>query len=418
MDVPFIPTILNLHCEEASFLWTLRQRFLIRSDILLADLAGADERIESHLDGLRVAQERGWKACHEALAKCGSGEVFAAVTCALERGALNNILPLLAVAESDPEIFSGFVSALGWVSPQNLQGVIKSFLNSPSTFHRQVGIAACAMHQVDPGVALAVAITDANPLLRARALRVTGEIGQRDLLAACLTALVDTDAACRFWAAHSAALLGERGKAIDVLKGFVLRPSPFRVRALKLLLKFIEVQQATELLRALAPDPANIRFLIQGAGVVGDPFYVLWLIKQMADLKLTRLAGESFTFITGLDLAYLDLDRKPPETVESGPNDNPDDPDVSMDEDESLPWADPVKIQTWWDANKSRFTDGTRYFMGAPVTHAHCLQVLKDGYQRQRIAAALYLCLLQPGTKLFPTKAPAWRQQCWLADLK
>ena len=181
---------------------------------------------------------------------------------------------------------------------------------------------------------------------------------------------------------------------------------------------FIAVPHANELLKGVARDPANIRLLIQGAGIVGDPYYVPWLIKQMADLKLTRLAGESFTYITGLDLSYLDLDRKPPENVEAEPNDNPDDDNVAMDEDDSLPWPDPVKIQSWWDVNKSRFTDGTRYFMGEPVTRAHCIQVLKDGYQRQRIAAALYLCLLHPGTKLFPTKAPAWRQQRWLADLK
>ena len=54
--------------------------------------------------------------------------------------------------------------------------------------------------------------------------------------------------------------------------------------------------------------------LIQGAGIAGDPSYVPWLIKQMKDLKLTRLAGESFSLITGLDLAYLDLERRPPRT--------------------------------------------------------------------------------------------------------
>jgi hypothetical protein len=30
---------------------------------------------------------------------------------------------------------------------------------------------------------------------------------------------------------------------------------------------------------------------------------------SMEDLQLARLAGEAFSFITGLDLAYLDLDR-------------------------------------------------------------------------------------------------------------
>jgi hypothetical protein len=37
--------------------------------------------------------------------------------------------------------------------------------------------------------------------------------------------------------------------------------------------------------------------------------------------------------------------------------------------------------------------------------------LLKNGFQRQRMAAAIYLCLLKPGTPLFNCAAPAWRQQ-------
>jgi hypothetical protein len=55
--------------------------------------------------------------------------------------------------------------------------------------------------------------------------------------------------------------------------------------------------------------------------------------------------------------------------------------------------------------------------MGQPVTKEHCIQVLKTGYQRQRILAAQYLCLLEPGTPLFNTAAPAWRQQRLLAAM-
>jgi uncharacterized protein (TIGR02270 family) len=82
-----------------------------------------------------------------------------------------------------------------------------------------------------------------------------------------------------------------------------------------------------------------------------------------------------------------------------------------MDPDDNLPWPDPAKIQKWWDANKHRFQTSVRYFMGEPVNIDNCKRVLRDGYQRQRVAAALYLSLLQPGTPLFPTSAPAWRQQ-------
>jgi uncharacterized protein (TIGR02270 family) len=157
--------------------------------------------------------------------------------------------------------------------------------------------------------------------------------------------------------------------------------------------------------------------LIQGAGIAGDPHYVPWLIKQIGNPKLARLAGESLSFITGLDLAHVDLEGSAPEGGEAGPTESPEDENVAMDPDDGLPWPDPVKIQRWWDPNAHRFQPGVRYFMGEPVNIENCKRVLHEGYQRQRIAAALYLSLLRPGTPLFNTSAPAWRQQRLLATM-
>jgi len=56
-------------------------------------------------------------------------------------------------------------------------------------------------------------------------------------------------------------------------------------------------------------------------------------------------------------------------------------------------------------------TLGRSYFLGVPPSVAHCRAVLRGGYQRQRVLAALHLAPLQPGTVLFPTSAPAWRQK-------
>jgi uncharacterized protein (TIGR02270 family) len=166
-----------------------------------------------------------------------------------------------------------------------------------------------------------------------------------------------------------------------------------------------------EALRRLAVDSAQLRWVIEGSGIVGDSVYVPWLIKHMTDANTARLAGEAFSLITGVDFGQSRLEGKRPEGFESGPNDDPDDPNVDTDPDDSLPWPDVTKIENWWEANRALFPKGTRYFMGAPVTREHCFDVLKNGYQRQRILAAHYLCLLEPGTPLFNTSAPARRQQ-------
>jgi uncharacterized protein (TIGR02270 family) len=137
----------------------------------------------------------------------------------------------------------------------------------------------------------------------------------------------------------------------------------------------------------------------------------------MEDDTLTRTAGEAFATITGASLEWDELERTPPENFEGGPNDNPDDSDVAMDPDDGLLWPDVERVQRWWSHNAFRFQPGVRYFLGAPVTRDHCIEVLKNGYQRQRILAAHYVCLLEPGTPLFNTSAPAWRQQKLLAQM-
>ena len=100
-----------------------------------------------------------------------------------------------------------------------------------------------------------------------------------------------------------------------------------------------------------------------------------------------------------------------------GPSDDPDDDDVELPEDIALPWPDVERIKAWWMEHRSEFTPGQKLFLGKPITPEHCIHVLKTGYQRQRVIAAHYRCLIQPGTVLFPTSAPAWRQQKLLAAM-
>ena len=412
-----IPVVVQQHAEDVAMLRNTRTFLVSAPHVKLHQLRRLDDRLAAHLDGLAVAGEFGSKLAAAALERPGRGEAFTATVRAIEDRDVLGLDKLLAIAEAVPDSLSGVISAFGWVSAANLRGISKSLLDSPSPLRRQVGLAACGMHQVDPGTVVDAALKDDDAALRARALHLIAHLGQVDKVSACMNAMTDEDARCAFEAARAAALLGNRSGSLVALQAFASAPGPWRSRALGLLLKLQEPEDAHATLTALAQDAACLRLLIQGIGVAGDPHYVPWLFQQMQDLKLTRVAGESFSLITGLDLAYLDLERKPPEGVDFGPNDDPDDDNVAMDEDDSLPWPDVEKITAWWQANCQRFAPGRRYFMGEPPSTAHCLDVLKNGFQRQRMAAAIYLCLLKPGTPLFNTAAPAWRQQRLLATM-
>ncbi|MGH8239750.1 MAG: TIGR02270 family protein [Steroidobacteraceae bacterium] len=297
---------------------------------------------------------------------------------------------------------------------EDLRGVAVEFLNSRHPFRRLVGLAICGMHRVDPGIARY--LDDEDPGVRARALRIAGEVGLSDVAPKALSALRDEDEGCRLSAAWSAVLLRNPDAARAILAVAGKEAGPTKQRVFRLAIQAMSIEAAHAWLKNLAQDPASERSLIEGAGLAGDPMYVPWLIGRMPDDRTARLAGEAFSLITGADLTELDLERKPPEDLPSSPNDDPNDSNVTVDHDAGLPWPDTVKIRAWWDVNSNRFPPGMRHFMGSPPSRASCAQVLKEGYQRQRVLAAHYLCLLDPGTPLFNTSAPAWRQQRLLAQ--
>lgn len=414
---PPVPVVVLQHCEDGAVLANTRTGLVEAPHVKLHQLGRLDERLAAHLDGLFVAGEFGMHASEHAMARAGTGESFVAAALAIAHRDMERIDRLLAAAEAADALRTGVVLAFCWADAAQLRGLVAQLLDSPSSFRRQIGLTLCPAHLVDPGVVLERAIGAVEAPLRAQAYQAAGACGRTGLLADCLAGLGDADMACRFQAAQSSVRLGDRGAAVEALSALTQEEGPYRAPAFDLLFRLATFAQAAPFLKALLDSPDDLRMAIRGAGTLGDPQSVPWLIEQMGSPQLGRLAGESFSMITGLDLAALDLERKPPGDVAAGPDDDPENDDVAMDEDEGLPWPDPERIRTWWSGNAQDFSPGTRFFMGAPPSWSHCMQVLRSGFQRQRLAAAEHLCLLVPGTLLFPTNAPAWRQSQWLAQM-
>ena len=84
-------------------------------------------------------------------------------------------------------------------------------------------------------------------------------------------------------------------------------------------------------IRGLAQDETTRRYALIGCGVTGDTVYIPTLISQMAIPEYARVAGEAFSMITGVDLAYEDLDTDQPEGFEAGPTEDPADENVDLE---------------------------------------------------------------------------------------
>jgi uncharacterized protein (TIGR02270 family) len=286
---------------------------------------------------------------------------------------------------------------------------ITALVSHKSRRHRRLAIAACGIRRINPRDYLDQAIQSSDLFLKASALNTAGVIKRMDLLPLLQDHLHHEDPACRFAAAKSALLLGDRS-ALDTLGVFVLSKSKFTHTALQFALRVADAQTARNWLQSLAKKPGQRRTLITAIGITGDPVYLPMLLKQMETPELARLAGATLSLITGIDLVSNRLDTNRPESFRAGPGDDPDDANVAMDADEDLPWPDIQRVTDWWQQNNGSFTAGKRYLSGSPVTQESCLQILNSGNQQHRYAASLEIALASAEAAFVNTKAPGFRQ--------
>ena len=399
------------HAEDAAFLWFLRDSATQARNYKLKDLADLDERVEANIDGLRVAGKTGWEFSKQLLDQDEPGSVFSTAVLALEGTDESKINLVYEKVESAPELSNEIVAAFGWIDAKFLQGKALGLLVSSSPFWKRLGISVCVIHGVNPGKYIETALDDDDLLLRARALRAVGELGLKEYALNLKESLQSNDERCCFWAAWSYLLIGEFRNALPVLKRIAESDSFFNNRALLIALRAMDTKSSYTWLIEFTKKMDRLRTVVEGTAAVGDPVFIPWLIKQMEVPELAQVAGESFASITGVDIEYEDLDGDQAEDVEIGPNDDPKDENVSMDQYEDLPNPDPDLIQQWWDSHKQHFESGKRYLVGKEISEQTLTSVLLEGNQRQRAAAAIEFVIMKPGTPLFETRVPAKRQQ-------
>jgi uncharacterized protein (TIGR02270 family) len=404
--------IVARHAEEVAFLWSARTIAVHAPHFTLTRLAALEERAEAHIDGLRVAGEPGWEIAKAQLVEDGGpGEVFTAAVLAFESGDAVKIKEVLAVGTKKPSAVRGLISALGWLPYEQASRHIRPLLASADPISKRVGIAASAIHRRNPGQVLQEAFASVDFALKARACRAAGELGLVDFHITLRTHLKTKDPTVRFWAAWSNALLHGHKDAVAYIQNVAQAGGPFSERAAQMAMRRLAPNEAKIWLKRLVKELGQRRIAVIAAGAFADPEVIPFLIDQMKVPELARVAGESFSLITGARFDQDKLEGQKPEGFEAGPTDNPEDESVEMDLDNNLPWPDAALVQKWWNARQGNFAKGTRYLLGRPITPESLRLALKDGYQRQRAAAALELAILNPGRPLFEVRAPGWRQQ-------
>jgi uncharacterized protein (TIGR02270 family) len=406
-----ISSVVERHAEEAGMLWLIRDQAVTAPHYTLSHLRTLDNRVEAHLDGLRIAGDAGWAIIEQQLeANLGPGEVFVAAFHAFESGKAERIQKVLDLAAPVAALRRGVISALGWLAPAAVEQHLQPLLQAKDANLLHLGVGGANAHRLNPGTALERALGSPDLSLRARGLRAVGIMGYPAWAMVLRKELRSPDLACRFAAAWSLGRLTTESAALGELQTIALVESHYRLAAVNLLLRRLDSGAAHRVLRTLAQAPGADRVSVFAAGVLGDPAEVPRLLAAMAKPELARPAGEAFSWITGIDLALHDLDGNAPEGFEAGPNEDPLDDRVDLDPDGALPWPDVAKIQGWWTRHRGQFREGVRHLRGQPITPDVLKATLQDGNQRQRAAAALELCLAEPTRPIFEIRSPGFRQ--------
>lgn len=395
-----LESIVEQHAENAAFLWLLRDRAVDAPHYRPHHLARLDQRVEANLDGLRIAGEAGWRIVMDELARHGeAGELFAAAVLALESGDAARVDLLVEIAERTPEVRRGFLSALGWVRPDLLKPTIRRWLGEQEPFGRYLGVVACSQHRVDPGAHIVAWLRDPYALLRRRALRLVGEIGRSDLASTIADTLTtEPDGTCSSWAAWSLGLLHQPA-VLPLLMVDVENGASTAAGALEVAVRLGEGNAVRNWIRHLARDPSTRRPAVEAAGRFGDPAAVPWLISLMLEPAMMRLAGESWSLITGIDPVEIGATLPAIGEVTVDTLDATEEV-AGLDPDDGLPWLDQQQLQACWEASRARFPTGCRLLLGQPVAAAAWDAAWRNGTQRVRRTAAYEAAMTSPAAVL------------------
>lgn len=229
------PRLIHRHAEDAAFYWARFMDGSLASNHDLRSMTRFEHLLHANLEGLRVAQhessrrdgqgelttqgDAGWQATWKRTRQWRTAdEGFVAAVLAFEASPTSNRnlseLEDLACDQFDqaphagaPALAHSLASAAAWLPWSACQGTITRWAASAEPVLRHCALATLAFHRVPAASALSAWMQDPHPLVRARALRAAGELGQGHAVDGLLHALEPpadkSDSMSRGWAGWS-----------------------------------------------------------------------------------------------------------------------------------------------------------------------------------------------------------------------
>lgn len=381
--------LLEQHTDEAAYLWSQRAFAVNQVHQPRSFICKQEQRIINHLRGLLIAPGYSWDIALQAAKDGSQGELFVLASLAFRQGDPRKQDEVLILAEENPASFPGLASALAWLPDNNIHPFLRAWIGSENAWLRYLSLTTCSLRRLDPRSHLTSILHTATHIPNdpsvIRALRLSGELKRSDLLPLIQTLPLEEGTTAHYWGHWSRLLMGDDG-AFAAFEPWLLQNSPHQISAIQLAIRSRPAQTHLPWLKKLAQSADQIPQLLIALAALGDPQYMGWLLERMAEPRYATLAGFAFSQITGVDLVDAALIMDGTQEEEEFDMDTP-------TGYEQLPKPNPALISQYWKRHGTGYETGQCYLWGQIKSREWLENLLCNGLQGQRQAAALVLAL-------------------------
>jgi uncharacterized protein (TIGR02270 family) len=334
--------ILQQLADNTSFFWVLRQRQRHEPHVLSEHLDELDARLRATLDGLTLYGEAGWQQAQANGEFAQGGEAFCLGYLGFYSQSLAQIQYATEFGLQNDDTFKGLSSSLAWLQAAQVHPWITQFFNSKDRQHKRLALSACRLRNEDPAGYLSALSQRpdclAEPELLAEMLRCVGHFRRSDCAPLAAAQAQHPDPRCAFWASYALLRLGQRDAATGLkalCDGQFPELEPLHSKALVLAMYHLPPDTARLWIGEWV-EAGALRRAIQACGLLGDAQALPWLLSQLHNPLLHRVAAEAIYLIRGEPLPAGE-----PLALA------PDDEDTAEAlADENLPWVNIAACQS------------------------------------------------------------------------
>ncbi|MGV8834870.1 HEAT repeat domain-containing protein [Cellvibrio sp.] len=372
---PQIKSIIEQHVEEAAYCWLRLENALWHPAFNLLQLNRCNERLDAHLEGLRLAEDSVWPYALKRMNQWKTAdEIFAASYIAIQACNEDYLHSIVRIVSSNSVAAAGITAALQWTlllsGKEKTLPTIQFLWQQHDAMKSTIIDVALQIPEINTNAILSTSLNSPDVVLRTKALDAIGNYHLTDYQPVLYDALNNSAPPCRLAASTSLAIMGKPEQQRETAK---LIPSLKGNDYFKQLLVWSSTSAEEDFNGWLNNTENNLslRDLIWANAFRGDSRSLARLATFLDHKDAASLAAYAIQHITGLDLDSLDDNQKQPSDMLDDDEKNMSAPIKQLRrESEGLSSAPPDAIKEWLTNHWDSFNNGNQFLNGAPIKNS------------------------------------------------